>query len=418
MRNTADPYFTLLKKIRSAGAQGGQMRDTTKRQVLHYFAKKIVQGKEVILEANKKDMLVARHLGRSDAFLDRLTITRKKIDEMAEEVRLIAGLPDPVGQIREQYTVASGIRLRKIAVPLGVIFIIYESRPDVTINASALCIKSGNAVILKGGSESFNTNKILAAIATEALKKYSVPQELVSFIETADRSRIRWLLKQTEYIDVVIPRGGYNLVKTVQAHSSIPVLSHSAGGARIYIDASADLRMAVDICVNAKTSRPATCNSVDTILIHASIASKLLPILAQALQQRKVVLYGDSVARKIMDMLPASNTIWKTEFLSKKVSIKIVKSLDEAIHFIEMYTKHHSEGIIAKDQTVIDRFVAHVDAASLFVNCSTRLHDGSIFGFGSEMGISTGKLHARGPVGLRELTTYKWVAYGIGQVRE
>lgn len=418
MHHSTDSYIKRLKKIHAVTADLGRMPDGIKRRVLEFFAKRIAEKKESILEANRRDILFARRAGRNEAFLDRLAITDKKITSMSKEVQLIAALPDPVGRVHEEYSVPSGIRLKKITVPLGVLFIIYESRPDVTVNASALCIKSGNAVILKGGSEAIHTNKILAALITEALKKYHMPSESVTLLDTADRSRIRWLLKQAEYIDVVIPRGGYNLVKTVQAASTIPVLAHAAGGARIYIDASADLAKAIAICINAKTSRPATCNSVDTIVVHHAIAKKFVPLIASALRQQGVILYGDREARGIADMDPATHSIWTTEFLSKKVSIKIVHSPEEAIRFIQAYSKHHSEGIIAEDHKIIDSFVSHVDAASLFINCSTRLHDGSIFGFGAEMGIATGKLHARGPVGLQELTTYTWVAYGSGQIRE
>jgi len=308
-----------------------------------------------------------------------------------------------IGETIEEKTDASKLLFRKVRVPLGVILVFYEARPDVTIDVAALCVKSGNAVILKGGSEAVETNKVLYMCILAALKKSGLAKETVSFISSKNRRITKWLLQRHDYIDLVIARGGYGLVKDVLRQSTIPVLAHAAGGARIYVDDTADLSIAEEIIVNAKTSKPATCNSLDTIVVHQDIASEFLPKIISKLEDNGVKIVEND---------------WDTEFLGLRVSIKIVKDVNEAIGFINKHSKKHSEGIIATDTKVIDYFTKSVDSAALFINCSTRLHDGYVFGLGSEMGISTGKLHARGPVGLKELTTYKWEVYGNGQVRE
>ena len=295
-----------------------------------------------------------------------------------------------------------GIRLKKVRVPLGVVGIIYESRPNVTLEAAALALKSGNAVILKGGKEAINTNREIVSCIHKAFKKQHLPKEIVLFLDTADRRVVDALIKADKYIDILIPRGGYELVKKVQVNSTIPVLAHSAGGARIYIDKSADINKALRICLNAKINRPATCNSLDTVVVHKGIAGIFLPKFYKLMSQNGVEIRNN----------------YETEFLDKIVAIKVVKDVNGAIRFIKKYSKGHSEGIIAVDKRAIEKFVQEIDAAGLFVNCSTRLHDGFIFGLGAEIGIATAKLHARGPVGLKELTTYKWIAYGKGQIRE
>ena len=296
--------------------------------------------------------------------------------------------------------------MRKIRVPLGVIAVIYESRPEVTIDVAALCVKSGNVVILKGGSEAIHTNTVLYRCIRTALQQSGFPNHTVSFISTSDRRVTNALLKQHEYVDVVIARGGYDLVKTVLRTSTIPVLAHAAGGARIYIDKSARLSIANRIIINAKTSKPSACNSLDTIVIHQDIASRFLPQIVKLLKRRHVTI----------NIIPEQN--WDTEFLRLTIGIKVVKNKEEAVDFINRHSKRHSEGIVATDKTTIDYFLHSVDAAALFVNCSPRLHGGYVFGLGSEIGIATAKLHARGPVGLKELTTYKWHVYGNGHIRE
>ncbi|MEK7140942.1 MAG: glutamate-5-semialdehyde dehydrogenase, partial [Patescibacteria group bacterium] len=314
-----------------------------------------------------------------------------------------------IGEIIEERTDKNKLFLKKVRTPLGVIAVIYEARPEVTIDVAALCIKSGNAVILKGGSQALETNKTLYACILAALEKTGIDKETVSFISSNSRRTINWLLKKNEYVDLVIARGGYGLVKAVLNQSTIPVLAHAAGGARIYIDASADLSMAEEIILNAKTSKPATCNSLDTIVVHRNIVNKFIDRITNVLEMQHVKVINDQ---------KATEKVWNTEFLGLTVAIKVVKDVKEAVNFINRHSKRHSEGVVAEDKKVIDYFVDSIDAAALFVNCSTRLHDGYVFGLGSEMGISTGKLHARGPVGLKELTTYKWEMYGNGQIRK
>ncbi len=356
-----------------------------------------------ILVANDADVREAKKAGCDAAFINRLTLTEQSVAMMAQGVTEIAALPDPVGKVLEERVLANGVCLKKRTVPLGVLAVIYESRPNVTIDAAALAFKAGSAIVLKGGSEVIRTNRVLIDLFHQALRMHDMPEAGVLFLDTTDRTVVSWLLKQEHSIDVVIPRGGYGLVRAVVEQSRIPVLYHAAGGARIYVDQSADVDMAVDICVNAKTSRPATCNSLDTIVVHEAVAKEFVARVTEELKRHGVEVVEDD---------------WSTEFLSLKVSVKIVKDTDEGIAFIRQYTKRHTEGIVATDQNVIDLFVSSIDAAAVMINCSTRLHDGGTFGLGAEMGIATGKLHARGPVGLNELVTYQWVATGNGQIRK
>ncbi len=388
-----------------------------KNEALVEIAKKLKDNKEKIIKANKRDVLASKEKGRNDAFLDRLEITDKIFEQIIDQVEYISTLEDPVGKIIEDKNLENGINLKKVSVPLGVIGIIYEARPNVTIDTAALALKSGNAVILKGGSDSINTNKELVEVIHQALVKCNIPKEAVLFLDTVDRAIVEQLLKENQYVDVIIPRGGYELVKKVSENSTIPVLYHAAGGARYYVDFSANLNMAVDICFNAKTARPAACNALDTVLIHKDIAKRFLPMLVEAFKKKDVEIRGDEDTLKIIKAKKASNKDWSTEFLTYIVAVKVVDNSQEAIDFINKYTKKHSEGIVAEEQKVIEQFTEGIDAAALFVNCSSRFHDGGEFDLGAEMGISTGKMHARGPVGLKELTIYKWIATGNGQIR-
>lgn len=395
-------YTKSLSAAVDASRLFSRISTQEKNAVLADLALRIRKGIREILRANRIDVREAKKSGCDGAFINRLTLTEQSVVAMVQGAEEIAALPDPVGRVLEERILANGVHLKKRAVPLGALFVIYESRPNVTIDAAALAFKAGSAIVLKGGSEAIRTNRVLVDLFHQALRMHDMPEAGVLFLDTTDRAVVSWLLRQEQYIDVVIPRGGYGLVRTVVEQSRIPVLYHAAGGARIYIDQSADVDMAVDVCVNAKTSRPATCNSLDTIVVHEAVVQEFVPRVTAALKENGVEIVEDD---------------WSTEFLSLKVSMKTVKDIGEAISFIRQHSKKHTEGIVATDQNTIDAFVSSIDAAAIMVNCSTRLHDGGAFGLGAEMGIATGKLHARGPVGLNELVTYQWVAQGNGQIR-
>jgi glutamate-5-semialdehyde dehydrogenase len=389
-----------------------------RQAILLSLAALLAKEKKNILAANKKDVLAAKRNKKNAAFVNRLAFTPASFDSMVSQVKDIAKAKEVLGTVLEKKIIAGGVKLTKVSVPLGVIGIIYESRPNVTIDVAALCLMSGNACVLKGGSDAIHTNTILAGLVQRVLRTHKVPSAAVYFIESTDRSLVDTMIKAHQYIDVLIPRGGYNLVQKIVDEAKIPVLYHASGGARIYVDASANLSQAINICVNAKTSRPATCNSADNVLVHEKVAKEFIPKLVSELQKKNVEIRGDAATRKISPVLSATEKDYATEFLDYIITIKIVKNVDQAIDHIHAYTKRHSEGLVAKDKKVITKFIESIDAAGLFINCSTRLHDGGVFGLGAEMGVATGKLHARGPVGLRELTTYKWVAYGNGQIRK
>lgn len=391
-----------LGKIKHSASKLSTVSEERKNAFLRYLSESLLKKQREIIAANKKDLTKARIQRLSAAFIERLGLDKNGIKNLIVKLKGIEKLNARIGEIIEERSDENKLLFRKVRAPLGIIVVIYESRPEVTIDVAALCIKSGNAVILKGGSEAVETNKVLYTCILTALEKSGLAKETVSFISSKNRENINRLLKKPEYIDLVIARGGYELVKAVLNQSTIPVLAHAAGGARIYIDETADLTVADKVIINAKTSKPAACNSLDTIVIHQNMASKFLPKITSRLKDNGVKIVEDDCG---------------TEFLGLCVSIKIVKDVKEAVDFINQHSKKHSEGIIATDKKVIDYFTKSIDAAALFVNCSTRLHDGYVFGLGSEMGISTGKLHARGPVGLKELTTYKWEVYGNGQIR-
>ncbi|MBI4990636.1 glutamate-5-semialdehyde dehydrogenase, partial [Candidatus Gottesmanbacteria bacterium] len=419
----------LLTQIKRASFDLAQVNNRKKNKFLNNLDQILRAKRKKIIEANKKDIAFAKCQSLSKAFIDRLKLDEKGIDKIIQSLNNIEKMKDPTGQIIEKRRLNNGLLLQKISVPIGIILVIYESRPEVTIDVTALCIKSGNIAILKGGREALNTNKVLYKCVKEALKAANLPEQIITFIKRRDD--VKELLKQNKHIDLVIARGGYEMVKRVQNMSTIPVLAHSSGGARIYVDKSADLEMAKKIIINSKISKPAACNSVDTVIVHQNIAKEFIPQIVKELRRYNVNIFFErsekpapSAAEGFSRNLPqefslrGSNNIWNTEFLDLIVSIKIVEDADSAIGFIHKYTKHHTEGIVAEERKVIDKFVNSIDAAAIFINSSTRLHDGGVFGMGAEMGISTGKLHARGPVGLKELTTYKWIVGGNGQIRE
>lgn len=368
---------------------------------------------------NQKDIEYARTKGLSPALIDRLTINDKRIIEMAKMLREVAALPDPVGEIMRMWKRPNGMQVGKIRVPIGVIGIIYESRPNVTADSAALCIKSGNSVFLRGGSEAINSNKVIAEILMEAGSKAGLPDGVITMVDVADREAVMEMLHLDRYIDLIIPRGGEELMKTVTANSRIPVIKHDKGLCHTYVDEYADLKMARDICFNAKVQRPGTCNAMETMLVHKAVsATFLLPMIGK-FQQAGVELRGcPKVVSLDPSVRPATEEDWNTEYLDLILNVKIVDDMEEALRHIETYGSQHSEGIVTNNHQRAMSFLRDVDAAAVFVNASTRLHDGGQFGLGAEIGISTTRIHARGPMGLEELTTIKFIVLGDGQVRE
>lgn len=395
-------------KIKKACLKLSTATERQKNTLLRYLVDELIFSKKDILQANQTDVKNAVKNKLSDALIERLKLDTSGIYKIIQRVKKVEKLQSRVGKILTAKKLDNGLILKKLAVPIGSILVIYEARPEVTIDVAILCIKSGNAVILKGGSEAMITNIVLNKCIQKALVKSGFAKETVSFISKDSKKGIKNLLQKSEVIDLVIARGGYDLVKFVYAYSIIPVLAHAEGGARIYVDNSADQLLAQMVIMNAKTSKPAACNSLDTVVVHRNIADQFVGLITKELNEQNV---------KVIDEKQATEKDWDTEFLGLTVAIKVVKDVEEAIIFINKHSKKHSEGIIANDKNVIKKFTQAIDAASIFVNCSTRLHDGEVFGLGAEMGISTGKFHVRGPVGLEELSSIKWIVEGNGQVR-
>lgn len=374
--------------------------------------------KEVLMAANRIDLAAAEKNGISGAMLKRLTLDDKKIGQMADGVRQIAALRDPVGETIEAYLRPNGMEVRKIRVPIGVIGIIYESRPNVTADAAALCIKSGNAVVLRGGSEAINTNLAIAKIVQDSIVGAGLPRGAVQIIETTDRQAARELMGMQEYVDCLIPRGGKNLVRTVVETSTIPVIWHLDGNCHVYIDEAADMAMAEDITLNAKVQNPSVCNAAETLLVHKSAAKEFLPAVCERLKQAGVELRGCDETMALVDGIKeATEEDWAAEYLDMILAIRVVENIGEAIDHINKYGSNHTDTVVTENYSAARRFVNEVDSACVFVNVSTRFSDGYEFGKGAEMGISTQKLHARGPMGIEELTTYKYVVTGSGQLR-
>ncbi len=392
-----------LKTIKDSFIKLSNKSENERNIFLTNLATELLTNKDKILSANKKDLQNAKKNKLSASFIQRLKLEEADLKKIIERVKEVRILDSGIGEIIEKKLNDTGLEIHKVRVSIGTILIIYESRPEVTIDVTCLCIKSGNVAILKGGSEAMETNLVLYDCIKKSLIKSSFPKEAVCFIQSKNKNIIRKLLKRNDMIDLIIARGGYEMVKSIQNNSSIPVLAHSSGGARIYIDKSADLSIVEKVLINAKITKPSACNSLDTVVIHKDLKDKLLVKIIKSFKKNKVEII---------------NGKWNQEFLGMKVSIKIVDSLNDAINFINTYSKKHSEGIIAQDKNAIDIFCQSIDSATIFVNSSTRLHDGYVFGLGAEMGIATGKLHARGPVGLKELSIYKWIVYGKGHIRE
>ncbi len=389
-----------------------------KDMALKTMARLLSHRKQEIIQANSEDVKRAQHAGLSQAMIDRLTVTETVIDAMVQGLEEVAALPDPVGEITKMWKRPNGLMVGKMRIPLGVIGFIYESRPNVTVDAAGLCLKSGNAVILRGGSEAINSNIALASILAQALEDAALPQKAVQVVPSTDREAVRLLLRMENYIDLVIPRGGEGLIRFVAENSRIPVLKHYKGVCHIYVDKAADLEMARQICFNAKVQRPGVCNAMETLLVHRAVASRFLPPMYERLKGAGVELRGCPKTLEILtDVAQATEQDWYAEYLDLVLAVKIVSSLDEAIEHIDKYGSNHTEAIVTNDYLRAHRFLAEVDSSVVLVNASTRFNDGGQLGLGAEIGINTSKLHAFGPMGLEELTTTKFVVFGSGQTR-
>ncbi|TLY40538.1 MAG: glutamate-5-semialdehyde dehydrogenase [Nitrospirae bacterium] len=409
----------LVKKARAASLRLATLPTLVKDQALLAMAEGLLAKSEDILSANERDLEAFGTRKEQEAMADRLRLTPERITEMADGIREIVKLSDPVGETIKLWTRPNGMKVGRVRVPIGVIGIIYESRPNVTADSAALCLKSGNACILRGGSEAIHSNTAIAVVLTEAAEKAGVPPGGISFVERTDREVVLALLKQDRDVDLIIPRGGESLMQTVTEQSTIPVIKHDKGICHVYVDADADPAMAERICLNAKVQRPATCNAMETLLVHQTIARTWLPELIRKLKQAKVDVRGcPKTCQLSSEVNPASPEDYGREFLALILAVKVVKSMEEAMEHIARYGSRHTEAIVTNDYARALRFLREVDASAVMVNASTRLNDGYQFGLGAEIGISTTRIHARGPMGLEELTCSKFVVFGSGQIRE
>lgn len=391
---------------------------TEKNKALLHASEALLSHTEEILSANEKDIKAGKEKGMHEGLLDRLALTETRIAAMAEGLRQIAALEDPIGEIMDTFIRPNGLKISKVRVPLGVIGIIYESRPNVTADAFGLCFKAGNAVILKGGSDALLSNKAITVVLRNALQENGICADALQLIDSGDREITKAFMKMKEYVDVLIPRGGAGLIRSVVENSTIPVIETGTGNCHIYVDREADLNMAVNIIINAKTQRIGVCNACESLVIHKDIKDAFLPVLAEGLRAHHVEMRGDEAVREVLsDCLPATEEDYASEYLDYIISMKTVADVDEAIAHINKYNTKHSEAIITKNELTAEKFLKEIDAACVYVNASTRFTDGFEFGFGAEIGISTQKLHARGPMGLKELTSYKYQIHGNGQIR-
>ena len=416
---------SIGRAARAASRTMAKAESGAKNDALMKMAQAVERDIARLLDANRKDVEAARAKGLEAAMVDRLTLTPTSVSAMAEGLRQIAQLPDPVGEISGMSYRPSGIQVGRMRVPLGVIGIIYEARPNVTADAAGLCLKSGNAAILRGGSEAIHSNQAVGACVHEGLKAAGLPETAVQVIETTDRAAVGELITMKDYVDIIVPRGGKGLIERISSESRIPVLKHLDGVCHVYIDDKADLDKAIRIADNAKTQRYGTCNTMETLLVHKDIAARVLPALARIYLDKGVELRGDEAARAIAarmtpaaQMKPATEEDWYTEYLAPILSVRIVDGIDHAIDHITVYGSQHTDAIVTEDITRARRFLREVDSASVIVNASTRFADGFEFGLGAEIGISTDKLHARGPVGLEGLTSLKFIVLGDGQIRQ
>ena len=410
---------TKARAARAAARQLALCSTRTKNEALQQMARGLEEKSAAILEANRGDLERARGAGVTRAFFDRLTLTDARIETMAAGLREVAALPDPVGETVEAWRRPNGLEIARVRVPLGVIAFIYESRPNVTADAAGLCVKSGNAVLLRGGSEAIESNAFIAAVLAKALEKTGAPPDAIQFVEVTDREAVAAMLVQDALIDLIIPRGGEAFVRWVAERSRVPVLKHDKGLVHVYVDAAADLDMATTIVLNAKTHRPSVCNALETLLVDRAVADRFLPAVAARLTEAGVELRGcPETVRRVPTARPATPADWDEEYLDLILAIRVVDGLDAAIEHIRRHGTGVAETIVTNDLGHARRFTREVDAAAVLVNASTRLVDGNQFGMGAEMGISTSRVHARGPVGVRELTTTKFIVHGDGQVRD
>jgi glutamate-5-semialdehyde dehydrogenase len=404
------------KRARIAAAALALVDADTKDRALNAMADALIARTDEILAANEKDLANAD--GVTGALIDRLTLTPKRIEDMAQGLRELTSLPDPVGEVIDSWMRPNGLQISKVRVPLGVVGIIYEARPNVTVDAAGICLKSGNASLLRGSSTAIESNKVLALIIDEAGVTAGLPKDCVQLFEDTDRESAKELMRAREYVDVLIPRGGRDLIRAVVEESTVPVIETGVGNCHVYVDARADLDKAVSIVVNAKTQRPGVCNAAETLLVHSQIAEDFLPRVVDVLSQSGVELRGDERARAIRSsIVPAVDSDWDEEYLDLIMAVGVVDSLDQAIAFVNGHGTKHTDAIVTEDAAAAERFTREVDSACVMVNASTRFADGGEFGFGAEIGISNQKLHARGPMALMEMTSYKYIVRGDGQVR-
>lgn len=414
--NYAETLGSRAKACRKAAATASTAE---KNAALAAISAALREGVDIILDANNADLIAARENGMSEAMQDRLRLTADRINGIADGVDDVIKLEDPIGEVISGSVRPNGMSITKVRVPLGTIAIIFESRPNVTVDAAVLCLKSGNAVILRGGKEAFNSNRCLCSIMRSALAKVGLPEDLIQFVEDTSREVSNELMRCSDYIDVLIPRGGAGLIRACKQNATVPVIETGTGNCHVFVDETADLPMAVSIVNNGKTRRVSVCNAVESLLVHENIAEEFLPMIKAKLDEKHVEIRGCERTKAILgdSIVPATEEDYATEFLDYIISVKVVKSLDEAIAHIDRYTTHHSECIVTNDLANAERFQKEIDAAAVYVNVSTAFTDGGMFGLGAEIGISTQKLHARGPMGLRELTSMKFLIGGNGQIR-
>lgn len=414
--NYAETLGSRAKACRKAAATASTAE---KNAALAALSAALREGVDIILDANNADLIAARENGMSEAMQDRLRLTADRINGIADGVDDVIKLEDPIGEVISGSVRPNGMSITKVRVPLGTIAIIFESRPNVTVDAAVLCLKSGNAVILRGGKEAFNSNRCLCSIMRSALAKVGLPEDLIQFVEDTSREVSNELMRCSDYIDVLIPRGGAGLIRACKQNATVPVIETGTGNCHVFVDETADLPMAVSIVNNGKTRRVSVCNAVESLLVHENIAEEFLPMIKAKLDEKHVEIRGCERTKAILGdcVVPATEEDYATEFLDYIISVKVVKSLDEAIGHIDRYTTHHSECIVTNDLANAERFQKEIDAAAVYVNVSTAFTDGGMFGLGAEIGISTQKLHARGPMGLRELTSMKFLIGGNGQIR-
>ncbi|HET7482526.1 MAG TPA: glutamate-5-semialdehyde dehydrogenase [Actinomycetota bacterium] len=408
----------LCRRAKAASTILAATPGATRDAALRAMADALEDGRDALVEANQRDVARAREGGESATIVDRLTLTEKRLGAMAEGLRAVAAQPDPVGEVIEGWRRPNGLTINKVRVPLGVVAVIYEARPNVTSDVAGLCLKSGNACVLRGSSIALDSNLAIARVLADAATKAGLPEGSISMIEDADRSSARDLMRAKGLVDLLVPRGGKALIESIESEATVPYIIDGDGNCHVYVDRSADPKMATEIVINAKTQRPSVCNAAETLLVHAELADKWLPGTLDALAGRDVEIRGDERVRGLWPQASAAtDEDWGTEYLDLKLAVRIVDSLDEAIDHVNRWGTSNAEAIVTQDVVAARRFAAEVDSGSIFVNTSTRFSDGGEFGYGAEIGISTQKLHARGPMGPRELTTAKYVVWGDGQVR-